>query len=143
VHTMRVRVLVPFALSAVLAGCAHPIATTVHRGAHVTVGFDVREANGRAVPVTVTVQTRSGSLIASTSTTPWSGPALDVDDGTLVVVDATRAPGDRGAGSLRCHVETFDSSFVLEMLVTSREACQVRGVVASTDVNLDAYGPRS
>jgi hypothetical protein len=143
--TTRYRILLPLVLCLLLTGCVHrTVRTTVHQGARVVVvGFDVREADGRAVPVAVEVLAQRGTVMASNETTPWHGPAFNVVDGTLVQLDAARVARQRHAGVLRCHVETFDSAFVMQMLVTSRDSCQVRGVITSTDAYIDAYGPRS
>jgi hypothetical protein len=103
------------------------------------VGFDVRDADGSLTPVAVTIQLPE-RVLSSSATTPWRGSFTNVDDGSLVQIDANRSEPLVGEGSLRCRIETFGGDYVLEMVVRSRDACQMRVIVTSSDVNRGAIG---
>ena len=141
VEGTRYRALSLLLACACLTGCVQrTITTTVHRGPRVGVGFDVREADGATTPVAVRVQLPE-RVLASTAFTPWRGSYTNVDDGALVQIDASRSEPASGHGVLRCRIDTFGGEYVLEMVVRSRDACQMRVVVTAADVNIGAITP--
>jgi hypothetical protein len=140
---MGFRFLLSLLLCATSTACVQrTVRTSVHPGPRVSVGFRVRDADGIGAHVGLIYQTPLGVVVAD-GTTPWHGPVLSLDEGSLVEIDASRPATDGSSGSLHCRVDTFGGAFLLEELVTAQDSCGMRGVVSLTDVNLGAYGPRS
>ncbi len=137
------RVLLALLMGATFISCTdHTVHTAVHAGPRVSVGFEVKEAGGAIASVGVTYRTPTG-VVSSDAITPWHSPVLSIEEGSQVQIHAIRTATEGHSGSLNCVVDTFGGAFLMEVLVTARDSCSMKGVVSLSSVYNGAYGPRS
>jgi hypothetical protein len=130
-------------MGATVVSCTdRSIHTDVRAGPRVSVGFEVKDAGGAIASVGVTYRTPRG-IVSSDAITPWHSPVLSIEEGSQVQIHASRVATDGHSGSLSCEVDTFGGAFLMEVLVTARDSCSMKGVVSLRSVYDGAYGPRS